>query len=74
VALHACFVAPCCCRSLLCARLASSATVPCRSALVAVPGLQIGMLFVKVRDLGLEHPTEQGTGSVAQDFAEVIVE
>ena len=30
-------------------------------ALVAVPGLQIGMLVEKVRDLGLDRPGEQGT-------------
>src|SRR6202035_2967856 len=41
--------------------------------LVAVPGLQIGMLVEKVRDLGLDRPGEQGTGSVAQDFGELIV-
>src|SRR5712672_604748 len=43
-------------------------------ALVAVPGLQIGMLVEKVRDLGLDRPGEQGTGPVAQDFGEMIVE
>ena len=43
-------------------------------ALVAVPGLQIGMLVEKVRDLGLDRPGEQGTGPVAQDFGELIVE
>jgi len=43
-------------------------------ALVAVPGLQIGMLVEKVRDLGLDRPREQGTGPVAQDFGELIVE
>jgi hypothetical protein len=42
-------------------------------ALVAVPGLQIGMLVEKVRDLGLDRPGEQGTGPVAQDFGELIV-
>jgi hypothetical protein len=30
-------------------------------ALVAVLGLQIGMLAEKVRDLGLDRPGEQGT-------------
>jgi hypothetical protein len=40
---------------------------------VAVPGLQIGMLVEKVRDLGLDRPGEQGTGPVAQDFGELIV-
>ena len=43
-------------------------------ALVAVRGLQIGMLVEKVRDLGLDGPGEQGTGPVAQDFGELIVE
>ena len=40
---------------------------------MAVPGLQIGMLVEKVRDLGLDRPGEQGTGPVAQDFGELIV-
>jgi hypothetical protein len=43
-------------------------------ALVAVRGFQIGMLVEKVRDLGLDRPGEQGTGPVAQDFGELIVE
>ena len=43
-------------------------------ALVAVRGLQIGMLVEKVRDLGLDRPGEQGPGPVAQDFGELIVE
>jgi hypothetical protein len=32
------------------------------------------MLVEKVRDLGLDRPGEQGTGPVAQDFGELIVE
>ena len=32
------------------------------------------MLVEKVRDLGLDRLGEQGTGSVAQDFGELIVE
>ena len=43
-------------------------------ALVAVLGLQIGMLAEKVRDLGLDRLGEQGTRPVAQDFGELIVE
>src|SRR5229473_3299906 len=43
-------------------------------ALVAVPGLQIGMLVEKVSDLGLDRLGEKGTGPVAQDFCELIVE
>ena len=43
-------------------------------ALVAVRGPQIGMLVEKVRDLGLDRPGEQGTGPIAQDFGELIVE
>jgi len=43
-------------------------------ALVTVLGLQIGMLAEKVRDLGLDRLGEQGTGPVAQDFGELIVE
>jgi hypothetical protein len=35
-------------------------------ALVAVPGLQIGMFVEKVRDLGLDRPGEQGTGRCAR--------
>ena len=41
-------------------------------ALVAVRGLQIGMLGEKVRDLGLDRPGEKGTCPVAQDFCELI--
>jgi hypothetical protein len=43
-------------------------------ALVAVLGLQIGMLAEKVRDLGLDRLGKQGTGPIAQDFGELIVE
>src|SRR5712672_2187763 len=43
-------------------------------ALVAVPGLQIGMLAEKVRDLSLDRFGEKGTCPVAQDFCELIVE
>jgi hypothetical protein len=43
-------------------------------ALVAVPGLQIGMLAEKVRDFGLDRLGQQGTGPIAQDFGELIVE
>src|SRR5712672_1680810 len=43
-------------------------------ALVAVLGLQIGMLVEKVRDLNLDRLGKQGTGPVAQDFGELIVE
>jgi hypothetical protein len=41
-------------------------------ALVAVLGLQIGMLAEKVRDLGLDRLGERGTCPIARDF--VIVE
>jgi hypothetical protein len=43
-------------------------------ALVAVLGLQIGMLAEKVRDLGLDRLRQQGSGPVAQDFGELVVE
>src|SRR6202022_4028847 len=43
-------------------------------ALVAVLGLQIGMLAEKVCDLGLDRLSEKGTCPVAQDFCELIVE
>src|SRR5205085_2498928 len=43
-------------------------------ALVAVLGLQIGMLAEKVCDLGLDRLGEKGTCPVAQDFCELIVE
>src|SRR5256886_8120363 len=43
-------------------------------ALLAVLGLQIGMLAEKVRDLGLDRLGEKGTCPVAQDFCELIVE
>src|ERR1700737_3088147 len=44
------------------------------AALVAVLGLQIGMLAEKVCDLGLDRLSEKGTCPVAQDFCELIVE
>ena len=37
------------------------------NALVAVSGLQIGMLAEKVRDFGLDRLGQQGTGPIAQD-------
>src|SRR5205823_14256565 len=43
-------------------------------ALVAVRGLQIGMLAEKVCDFGLDRFGEKGTCPVAQDFCELIVE
>src|SRR5437763_974854 len=43
-------------------------------ALVAVRGLQIGMLAEKVCDLGFDRLGEKGTCPVAQDFCELIVE
>jgi hypothetical protein len=43
-------------------------------ALVAVRGLQIGMLAEKVRDLGLDRLGQQSTGPIAQDFGELIVD
>src|SRR5207249_3357617 len=42
--------------------------------LLALLRPQIGMLVEKVRDLGLDCLGEQGTGSIAQDFGELIVE
>jgi hypothetical protein len=41
-------------------------------ALVAVRGLQIGMLAEKVLDLGLDRLGEKGSCPVAQDFCELI--
>src|SRR5258708_1282597 len=43
-------------------------------ALVAVRGLQIGMLAEKVRDLGLDRLGQQSTRPIAQDFGELIVD
>ena len=43
-------------------------------ALVAVLGLQIGMLAEKVGDLGLDRLGEQGACPVAQDLGELVVE
>jgi hypothetical protein len=43
-------------------------------ALVAVLGLQIGMLAEKVCNLGLDRMGEQGTRSIAQDFGELILD
>jgi len=42
--------------------------------LVAVRGLQIGMLAKKVRDLGLDRLGQQSTRPVAQDFGELILD
>jgi hypothetical protein len=42
-------------------------------ALVAVRGLQIGMLAEKVRDLGLDCLGQQSTRAITQDFGELIV-
>jgi hypothetical protein len=42
--------------------------------LLALLRPQIAMLVEKVRDLGLDCFGEQGTGSVALDFGELIVE
>jgi hypothetical protein len=72
VALHACFVAPCC-----------SSLTSLRSTGVVRHGLLPERAGGRPRssnrhacrdDLGLEHPAEQGRGPVVQDFAEVIVE
>src|SRR5438876_1416386 len=43
-------------------------------ALVAVPGLQIGMLAEKVRYLGLYRLGKQRTRPIAQDFGELILD
>ncbi|GLR87747.1 hypothetical protein GCM10007857_44580 [Bradyrhizobium iriomotense] len=43
-------------------------------ALVAVRGLQIGMLAEKVRNLGLDRLGQQSTRPIAQDFGELIVD
>ena len=43
-------------------------------ALVAVLGLQIGMLAEKVRGLGLDRFGQKGSCPVAQNFCELIVE
>jgi hypothetical protein len=43
-------------------------------ALMAVRGLQIGMLAEKVRNLGLDRLGQQGTRPIAQDFGELIVD
>src|SRR6266481_1272043 len=42
--------------------------------LVAVCGLQIGMLAEKVRDLGLDRLGQQNTCPSTQDFRELIVD
>jgi hypothetical protein len=42
--------------------------------LLAVFRLQIGMLAEKVRDLCLDRSGERGTGPIARDFGEPIVE
>jgi hypothetical protein len=41
-------------------------------SLVAVCGLQIGMLAEKVRDLGLDRLGQQSTRPGTQDFGELI--
>ena len=43
-------------------------------ALVAVLGLQIGMLAEKVRDLGLDRLGQQSTRPITQDFGELVVD
>ena len=43
-------------------------------ALVALRGLQIGMLAEKVRDLGLDCLGQQGTRPITQDFGELVVD
>jgi hypothetical protein len=43
-------------------------------ALVAVRGLQIGMLAEKARDLGLDRLGQQGTRPITQDFGELVVD
>ena len=40
----------------------------------AILGLEIGMLAEKIGDLRLDSLREQGTGSVAQDLGELVVE
>ena len=42
--------------------------------MVAVLGLQIGMLAEKVCDLGLYRLGEQATRPIAQDFSELILD
>ena len=54
--------------------LCAPAVMAMDNPLVAVLGLQIGMLVQKVRDLGLDHPGEKGTSPIPQDFGELIVE
>jgi hypothetical protein len=44
------------------------------AALMAVRGLQIGMLAEKIRDLGLDCLGQQGTHSMAQDFSELVLD
>jgi hypothetical protein len=43
-------------------------------ALVAIPGLQIGVLAEKVCNLGLYRLGEQATRPIAQDFGELILD
>src|SRR6185503_20320818 len=43
-------------------------------ALVAVRGLQVGMLAEKVRDLGLDCLGQQRARSMTQDFGELVVD
>src|SRR6267143_1181415 len=56
------------------ASLPSSAARASENSLVAVLGLQIGMLAEKVRDLGLDRLGQQSTRPIAQDFGELIVD
>ena len=41
---------------------------------MTILGPQIRMLGKKVGDLGFDRPDKQGTGPVAQDFRELVVE
>ena len=43
-------------------------------ALMAVLGLEIGMLAEKICDLRLDRLGKQGTRTIAQDFGELVVE
>ena len=44
------------------------------NTLVPVPGLEIGMLVEKASNLGFDRLREQGTGTVTQNFGELVVE
>jgi hypothetical protein len=48
-------------------------TVP-DEPLMAVRGLQIGMLAEKVRDLGLDRLRQQGTCPMTQDSGELVID